>query len=227
MAQERDKFGRFKAKRGKVFHSEFNKWSDESVKVEYNRLRSIALKRNKRAMKSSNVKPLKLPTVTQLGDIKKVRIKVEQLSDELNRSTSTVLGKKQMIKKSVDTFNSKGFKFLTTKNYESFGDFMKAMREEYEITEGTMSERVVEMYNIKKEFRLSEEKIIDNFNMFINNTSKLSKQITDSKNGTAEVSNRKFVNNLIEKAKENEGSYTLKATRKPKDNRRNKKKKKH
>lgn len=225
--QERDKFGRFKAKRGKVFHSEFNKWSDESVKVEYNRLRSIALKRNKRAMKSSNVKPLKLPTANQLGDIKKVRIKVEQLSDEINRSTSTVLGKKQMIKKSVDTFNDKGFKFLTTKNYESFGDFMKAMRAEYEITEGTMSERVVEMYNIKKEYRLSEEKIIKNFNLFLNNTSKLSKQLSDTEKGIAEVSNRKFVNNLIEKAKENEESYTLKATRKPKDDRRNKKKKKH
>lgn len=225
--QERDKFGRFKAKRGKVFHSEFNKWSDDSVKVEYNRLRSIALKRNRRAMKSSNVKPLKLPTANQLGDIKKIRIKVEQMSDELNRTTSTVLGKKQMIKKSVDTFNDKGFKFLTTKNYESFGDFMKAMREEYVITEGTMSERVVEMYNIKKEFRLSEEKIIKNFNLFLNNTSKLSKQLSDEEKGIAKVSNRKFVNNLIEKAKENEESYTLKATRKPKDNRRNKKKKKH
>ena len=227
MAQERDKFGRFKAKRGKVFHSEFNKWSDDSIKVEYNRLRSIALKRNRRAMKSSNAKQLTLPTAKQLGDIKKVRIKVEQLSDELNRSTSTVLGNKQMIKKSVKTFNEKGFKFLTTKNYESFGDFMKKMREEYEITDGTMSERVVEMYNIKKEYRLSEEKIIDNFNIFINNTSKLSKQITDYKNGTAEVSNRKFVNKLIDKAKENEESYTLKAIRKPKDDRRNKKKKKH
>lgn len=227
MAQERDKFGRFKAKRGKVFHSEFNKWSDDRVKVEYNRLRSIALKRNKRSMKSGNAKPLTLPTANQLGDIKKIRIKVEQMSDELNRSTSTVLGKKQMIKKSVDTFNDKGFKFLTTKNYESFGDFMKAMREEYVITEGTMSERVVEMYNIKKEFRLSEEKIIKNFNLFLNNTSKLSKQLSDKEKGIAEVSNRKFVNNLIEKAKENEESYTLKATRKPKDNRRNKKKKKH
>lgn len=225
--QERDKFGRFKAKRGKVFHSEFNKWSDDSVKVEYNRLRSISLKRNRRAMKSSNAKQLTLPTANQLGDIKKVRIKVEQLSDELNRSTSTVLGNKQMIKKSVDTFNDKGFKFLTTKNYESFGDFMKAMREEYEITEGTMSERVVEMYNIKKEFRLSEEKIIKNFNLFLNNTSKLSKQLSDKEKGIAEVSNRKFVNNLIERAKENEESYTLKATRKPKDDRRNKKKKKH
>lgn len=224
---KRDKFGRFKAKRGKVFHSEFNKWSDDSVKVEYNRLRSIALKRNRRAMKSSNAKQLTLPTANQLGNIKKVRIKVEQLSDELNRSTSTVLGKKQMIKKSVDTFNDKGFKFLTTKNYESFGDFMKAMREEYEITEGTMSERLVEMYNIKKEFRLSEEKIIKNFNLFLNNTSKLSKQLSDKEKGIAEVSNRKFVNNLIEKAKENEESYTLKATRKPKDDRRNKKKKKH
>lgn len=227
MAQERDKFGRFKAKRGKVFHSEFNKWSDDSVKVEYNRLRSIALKRNRRAMKSSNAKQLTLPTAKQLGNIKKVRIKVEQLSDELNRSTSTVLGNKQMIKKSVKTFNEKGFKFLTTKNYESFGDFMKKMREEYEITEGTMSERVVEMYNIKKEYKLSEEKIIDNFNMFINNTSKLSKQLTDTKNGTAEVSNKKFVNRLIAKAQENEESYTLKAIRKPKDNRRNKTKKKH
>lgn len=225
--QERDKFGRFRAKRGKVFHSEFNKWSDNSVKVEYNRLRTIALKRNKRAMKSSNVKPLTLPTANQLGDIKKVRIKVEQLSDELNRSTSTVLGKKQMIKKSVDTFNDKGFKFLTTKNYESFGDFMKAMRAEYEITEGTMSERVVEMYNIKKEYRLSEEKIIKNFNLFLNNTSKLSKQLSDNEKGIAEVSNRKFINNLIEKAQENEESYILKATRKPKDNRRNKTKKKH
>lgn len=225
--QERDKFGRFKAKRGKVFHSEFNKWSDDSVKVEYNRLRSIALKRNRRAMKSSNAKQLTLPTANQLGDIKKIRIKVEQMSDELNRSTSTVLGKKQMIKKSVDTFNDKGFKFLTTKNYESFGDFMKAMREEYVITEGTMSERVVEMYNIKKEFRLSEEKIIKNFNLFLNNTSKLSKQLSDKEKGIAEVSNRKFVNKLIDKAKENEESYTLKATRKPKDNRRNKKKKKH
>lgn len=225
--QERDKFGRFRAKRGKVFHSEFNKWSDNSVKVEYNRLRSIALKRNKRAMKSSNVKPLTLPTANQLGDIKKVRIKVEQLSDELNRSTSTVLGKKQMIKKSVNTFNDKGFKFLTTKNYESFGDFMKAMRAEYEITEGTMSERVVEMYNIKKEYRLSEEKIIKNFNLFLNNTSKLSKQLSDNEKGIAEVSNRNFINNLIEKAQENEESYTLKATRKPKDNRRNKTKKKH
>ena len=224
MAQERDKFGRFKAKRGKVFHSDFEKWSDKSIEVEYNRLRSIALKRNKRAMKSTNAKQLTLPTAKQLGNIKKVRIKVEQLSDELNRSTSTVLGNKQMIKKSVDTFNDKGFKFLTIKNYESFGDFMKAMREEYEITEGTMSERVVEMYNIKNEFRLSEKKIVDNFNMFINNTSKLSKQITDSKNGTAEVSNRKFVNKLIEKAQENEENYTLKATRKPKLNRRNKKK---
>lgn len=220
--QERDKFGRFRAKRGKVFHSEFNKWSDDSVKVEYNRLRSIALKRNKRAMKSSNVKPLALPTAKQLGDIKKVRLKVEQMSDELNRSTSTVLGKKQMIKKSVNTFNEKGFKFLNTKNYESFGDFMKKMRAEYEITEGTMSERVVEMYNLKKEYKLSEKKIIDNFNIFINNTSKLSKHLKDE---DTKITNKEYINSLIGEA--NEESYSLKATRKPKDNRRNKTKKKH
>lgn len=219
MAQERDKFGRFKAKRGKVFHSEFNKWSDKSVEVEYNRLRSIALKRNKRAMKSSNAKQLTLPTAKQLGDIKKVRLKVEQMSDELNRSTSTVLGNKQMIKKSVKTFNEKGFKFLTTKNYESFGDFMKKMRAEYEITEGTMSERVVEMYNLKKEYKLSEKKIIDNFNMFINNTSKLSKHLKDE---DTKITNKEYINSLISEA--NNESYTFKATRKPKTNRRNKKK---
>ena len=219
MAPERDKFGRFKAKRGKVFHSDFEKWSDKSVEVEYNRLRSIALKRNKRAMKSSNAKKLTLPTAKQLGNIKTVRIKVEQLSDTLNQSTSTVLGKKQMIKKSVATFNNKGFKFLNTKNYESFGKFMQKMRAEYEITEGTMSERVVEMYNLKKEYKLSEKKIIDNFNLFINNTSKLSKNLKDE---DTTISNKEYINSLISEV--NNESYTLKATRKPKSSRRNKKK---
>ena len=222
MSQDRDKYGRFKAKRGKVYHSEFNKWSDKSIEVEYNRLRSIALKRNKRAMKSRGAKTLSLPTAKQIGDIRIIRIKVEQMSDKYNRSTSTVLGEKKMIKASLKTLNNKGFDFLNKKNYKSFGRFMKKMRAEYDITKGDMSERLVELFNLKKEYKQTYDDIIDNFNIFLNNTSKLSKQLLDTEKGIAEVSNKDFINTLISKGDQND--YIYKATRKPKSNRRNKKK---
>lgn len=220
--QERDKFGRFKAKRGKVYHSDFEKWSDKSIEVEYNRLRSIALKRNKRAMKSRGAKPLSLPTAKQIGDIRTIRIKVEQMSDKYNRSTSTVLGEKKMIKASLETLNNKGFDFLNKKNYKSFGRFMKKMRAEYDITKGDMSERLVELFNLKKEYKQTYDDIIDNFNIFLNNTSKLSKQLSDTEKGLAKVSNKDYIEKLISKGEQND--YIYKATRKPKTNRRNKKK---
>lgn len=223
MAQERDEYGRFKAKRGKVYHSVLNKWSDEGAIAEYNRLRSIALKRNKRAVKTRNAKPLQLPTAKQIGDIKTIRIKVEQLSDKLNQSTSTVLGEKQMIQKSVKALRKKGFKFLNKKNYKSFGRFMKKMREEYDIVKGTMSERLVEIFNLKKEYKQNYDDIIENFNIYLNNTSKLSKQVTDNKKGVAEQSNKEYLEELIGKGEEND--YILKARRIPKDERRNRKKK--
>lgn len=220
--QERDKFGRFKAKRGKVYHSDFEKWSDKSIEVEYNRLRSIALKRNKRAMKSRGAKPLSLPTAKQIGDIRTIRIKVEQMSDKYNRSTSTVLGEKKMIKASLETLNNKGFDFLNRNNYKSFCRFMKKMRAEYDITKGDMSERLVELFNLKKEYKQTYDDIIDNFNIFLNNTSKLSKQLKDTAKGIAEVTNKDYINDLISKGEQND--YIYKATRKPKTNRRNKKK---
>lgn len=222
MAQERDKYGRFKAKRGKIYHSEFEKWSDKSVVVEYNRLRSIALKRNKRAIKSRNAKPLSIPTAKQIGDIKTIRIKVDQMSDKYNRATSTVLGEKKMIKASLKTLNNKGFDFLNKKNYKAFGRFMKKMRAEYVITKDDMSERLVELFNLKKEYKQTYKDIIDNFNIFLNNTSKLSKQLSDTEKGLAEVSNKDYIEKLISKGEQND--YIYKAERKPKSTRRNRKK---
>ena len=217
--QERDKYGRFKAKRDKIYHSTLNKWSDEGVKVEYNRLRSIALKRNKRAVKSRNAKPISLPTAKQIGDIHTIRIKVEQMSDKYNRSTSTVLGRKKMINKSVKTFQDKGFKFINKKNYDSFGNFMKHMREQYDITKGDMSERFVELFNIKKEYNQTYKDIEENFDLFINNTSKLSKQLA---RGEDSKSNKAYLNKLIQEGTQNDFIYKI--ARKPKSNRRNKKK---
>lgn len=218
--QERDKYGRFKAKRGKVYHSTLNKWSDEGVKAEYNRLRSIALKRNRRAVKSRGVKPLSLPTAKQLGDINVIRVRVEQMSDDVNRSTSTVLGYKKMINNAVKTFQDKGFKFINKKNYNAFGNFMKRMREQYDITKGDMSERFVELFNIKNEYKQTYKDIEENFDVFINNTSKLSKQIA---RGEDAKSNKAYLDMLIQEGTQNDDFiYTI--TRKPKSNRRNKKK---
>ena len=218
--QERDKYGRFKAKRGKVYHSTLNKWSDEGIKVEYNRLRSIALKRNKRAVKSRNAKPLSLPTAKQIGDISELRIKVEQMSAEYTAEYKTVLGNKKMINKAVKTFQDKGFKFINKKNYNDFGNFMKRMRAQYDITKGDMSERFVELFNIKKEYNQTYRDIEENFDIFINNTSKLSKQIA---RGEDAKSNKAYLDMLIQEGAQNDDFiYTL--TRKPKSNRRNKKK---
>lgn len=218
--QERDKFGRFKAKRGKVYHSTLNKWSDEGVKVEYNRLRSIALKRNKRAVKSRNAKPLSLPTAKQIGDISELRIKVEQMSDKFNQSTSTVLGEKQMINKSVKTFQDKGFKFINKKNYNAFGNFMKNMRAKYDITKGDMSERFVELFNIKKEYKQTYKDIEENFDVFINNISKLSKHLSL---GEDTKSNKEYLNTLIQEGIQYD-TYIYKPARKSRHNTRNKKK---
>lgn len=218
--QERDKYGRFKAKRGKVYHSTLNKWSDEGVKAEYNRLRSIALKRNKRAVKSRGVKPLSLPTAKQLGDINVIRVRVEQMSDDINRSTSTVLGYKKMINHAVKTFQDKGFKFINKKNYTAFGKFMKHMREQYDITRGDMSERFVELFNIKNEYKQTYKDIEENFDVFINNTSKLTRQIARGKD---EKSNKDYLENLIHEGVQSDTFiYTIK--RKSKLVRRNKKK---
>lgn len=218
--QERDKYGRFKAKRSKVYHSTLNKWSDEGVKAEYNRLRSIALKRNKRAVKSRGVKPLSLPTAKQLGDINVIRVRVEQMSDDVNRSTSTVLGQKKMINHAVKTFQDKGFKFINKKNYIAFGKFMKHMREQYDITSGDMSERFVELFNIKNEYKQTYKDIEENFDVFINNTSKLTRQIARGKD---EKSNKDYLENLIHEGVQSDTFiYTIK--RKSKLVRRNKKK---
>ena len=218
--QERDKYGRFKAKRGKVYHSTLNKWSDEGVKAEYNRLRSIALKRNRRAVKSRGVKPLSLPTAKQLGDINVIRVRVEQMSDDVNRSTSTVLGYKKMINNAVKTFQNKGFKFINKKNYTAFGKFMKHMREQYDITKGDMSERFVELFNIKNEYKQTYKDIEENFDVFINNTSKLTRQIARGKD---EESNKDYLENLIHEGVQSDTFiYTIK--RKSRPIRRNEKK---
>lgn len=218
--QERDKYGRFKAKRGKVYHSTLNKWSDEGVKAEYNRLRSIALKRNRRAVKSRGVKPLSLPTAKQLGDINVIRVRVEQMSDDVNRSTSTVLGYKKMINNAVKTFQNKGFKFINKKNYTAFGKFMKHMREQYDITKGDMSERFVELFNIKNEYKQTYKDIEENFDVFINNTSKLTRQIARCKD---EESNKDYLENLIHEGVQSDTFiYTIK--RKSRSIRRNEKK---
>lgn len=218
--QERDKYGRFKAKRGKVYHSTLNKWSDEGVKAEYNRLRSIALKRNRRAVKSRGVKPLSLPTAKQLGDINVIRVRVEQMSDDVNRSTSTVLGQKKMINHAVKTFQDKGFKFINKKNYNAFGNFMKHMREQYDITKGDMSERFVELFNIKNEYKQTYKDIEENFDVFINNTSKLTRQLARGKDLK---SNRDYLENLIHEGVQSDTFiYTVK--RKSRPIRRNKKK---
>lgn len=220
MAQERDKYGRFKAKRGKLYHSTLNKWSDESVKTEYNRLRSIALKRNKRAVKSRNAKPISLPTARQIGDISDIRIKVEQMSAEYTAEYRTVLGNKKMINKAVKTFQDKGFKFINKKNYNDFGNFMKRMRQQYDITKGDMSERFVELFNIKKEYNQTYKDIEENFDLFINNTSKLSKQLA---RGEDSKSNKAYLDKLIQEGTQND-DYIYTFTRKPKSTRRNRKK---
>ena len=142
------------------------------------------------------------------------------MSAEYTAEYKTVLGNKRMINKAVKTFQDKGFKFINKKNYNDFGNFMKRMRQQYDITKGDMSERFVELFNIKKEYNQTYKDIEENFDLFINNTSKLSKQLA---RGEDSKSNKAYLDKLIQEGTQND-DYIYTLTRKPKSTRRNRKK---
>lgn len=132
---------------------ESGQFSEQELRKEYSRLRSIALKRFQRLKTSEfstgekvpyNYRAEQYPTLKELDEGELV-FKLRDLAAVVSSRRSTIYGLQDIRRESVETIQEKGVEWVTEKNWQSFADFMKQTRE---MTIGRMfdSDRAVDIF---------------------------------------------------------------------------------
>lgn len=111
------------------------KKSTKEILHEYARLRKIANKRLKRALKNPELKNLNIIKANRKG-FKALRgyahgTIAKGLADVykfLNTPETTLKGYRAKVKQTIESLNAAGFEFINSRNLKEFGDFMDTMR---------------------------------------------------------------------------------------------------
>lgn len=156
--------------------------AEKAIREEYTRLRDISQKRLKRMAKDpifskSDTYLKNVENFPKLKDITSPEMladKLADLSSYISQKTSTIVGAKEVMYKSLETLHANEYTFVTPEKYLEFGKFMEEYRfqiqdEEYD------SGDAAETYGVLEKHKIPVEQIKNDFEYWIANRETLDK----------------------------------------------------
>lgn len=163
--------------------------TEQEIRVEYSRLRSIAQKRLIRLSKSEwgdsqiylNNKDM-FPKLSEIQNDSEVMKRLSILASFISSQRSSISGLNKERKKNIETLKEHGYDFVTKKNYKRFANYMEDVR----IYKASMiydSERVAELFKTAEKKKISKSELFRDFESWENKLEELDKLDTKNKNG--------------------------------------------
>ena len=189
-------------------------WTDQLLRSEYSRLRSIARKRLERLERNEpesyaykkNVGKYPSARGMSTEDIKRV---MPQLAKFIAAKTGSVTGIRKQRKAAIATLQEAGNWFITMDNYKQFSDFMALWRAEDNGKRQTWgSDEVVQTFQWSYEHGIEAEDIKGNFDRFMRQQKKLDTYVKKQSEQGKEVSTQdildKFEQLELQRKRKNE-----------------------
>lgn len=175
-------------------------WTEQLIRSEYSRLRSIAQKRLVRLERNEpesyaykkNVGKYPAARETSTEDIIKL---MPQLAKFIAAKTGSVTGIRQQRRAAVEALQEAGNWFITMDNYKQFSDFMALWRaEDSGKKQSWGSDEVVQVFQWSYEQGINAEDIKGNFDRFMRQQKKLETYVKQQSEKGKEVSTQDILN---------------------------------
>lgn len=167
-------------------------WTEQEMRKEYSRLRSIARKRLERfegtEWVTTQTYKKNVGKYKAMADIKNIVELKKLLSDVayfVDASTGSVSGLRRQRKRAIATLNDDGYDFVYTANFKDFTDFMEDMRAE-KLAKIYDSSQLTEVFEAARSKGLKTEELLKEFEFWYKNRKKLKDmEIITDKSGNA------------------------------------------
>jgi hypothetical protein len=127
-------------------------FTEREARAEYARLRTIAQKRierlEKAGLKVRGPRSSYAPLPRDASDVE-IYKSLADVAKFVSMKSSTVTGRREQLKKFVETMQDRGYDFINMNNAEQFGDFMEEAQKHDEYR-GYGSKDVAELFHIAK-----------------------------------------------------------------------------
>lgn len=100
----------------------------------------------------------------------------------LNRSTSSVSGQKQKLKRFVETMHDRGYDWINMSNAKAFGEFMDQVKEHYGSRKGYYPEGTVDLYEDAIDRGVDPEDLLEAFQYYLDDYQRIPDKTQDKKN---------------------------------------------
>lgn len=155
--------------------------TNNEMRAEYSRLRSIAKKRianlRKAGYTDDNFFRYNANRYIPLADIKNEKQLMQKLSDIANflsSRKSIVRERKKKEAEILERMHENGLYFVNSENLQRFGEFMEAFRQE-KLDSLFSSDQAAELFNLSIEKRISVDALQKNFEEFLGQEEQISK----------------------------------------------------
>lgn len=101
-----------------------------------------------------------------------IRFELSEVARFLENKVNSVSGQKEIKKKAIERLHDRGFKFVNSKNYLQFTEWMDALVDKYKAI-GYDSDQVLEMFGLADEIGVDPNEVKKNLDFFLKNKEKV------------------------------------------------------